>query len=135
MLVNFLRDCLLRRRLLSPAKWWTELNSITVCKSLMTRRISGGPKTDPCFLTFENELNHLFVSPWVPQCSNFLNRTLWLTVSNTFWRSKNILQEYFSVSQTDSIFPVISNRACVVECPCLKPNCFSYLIDLLNSRT
>ena len=35
-------------RLVSSAKWWIELNSTALCKSLINNKNRRGPKADPC---------------------------------------------------------------------------------------
>ena len=48
----FLKDLLIKRIFVSSAKWCTELCSLALLKSLMCRRNSNGPKTDPCGTPF-----------------------------------------------------------------------------------
>ena len=44
----FFIDLSVRIRLVSSAKWWTELNSTALCKSLISNINRRDPKTDPC---------------------------------------------------------------------------------------
>ena len=44
----FFIDLSVRMRLVSSTKWWTELNSTYLCKSLINKINRRGPKTDHC---------------------------------------------------------------------------------------
>ena len=82
----FFVDLSVRIRLVSSAKWWTELNSTALCKSLINNINRRGPKADPCgtpyfkyflldwhlftvvncILSFRYDWNQLLVIPLIP---------------------------------------------------------------------
>ena len=100
----FFIDLSVRMRLVSSAKWWTELNSTDLYKSLMNKINRRGPKTDSCgtpyiiyflldwhlftvvncILLFRYDWNQLLVIPLIPWCSSFLRSVSWFTVSKAF---------------------------------------------------
>ena len=84
-LLIFLSDLSMRSRFVS-AKWCTELNSTTLCRSLRNKIKRRGPRTDPwgmpyligfsadllpwtlvnCFLSSWKDWNHLLAMPLIP---------------------------------------------------------------------
>ena len=85
-LLNFLSDLSIRRRLVSSAKWWAELNTTVLWKSLINKIKRSGPRTEPwgapyltdclaewqpwtlanCFRSSRNDWNYLLAIPLIP---------------------------------------------------------------------
>ena len=82
----FLRDFLIKRILVSSAKWCTELCSIALFKSLIYRRNSNGPKTDSCGTPWAifsfSELHSLILVYWYLSVKKIFKPLICLTLTS-----------------------------------------------------